>query len=524
MAPVRLRRVAVALLLVSAMLMPQAMARSTTDSEPDSPRPTPFDEAQAAEAGRQARSGQGRATASGATTAQSLTAANYVTSRVFATQYNPTTPGSVEVAVPDKCVKFAARRDTNNLARFGCSPAYRLDLDYRVVVTRANGQSAVLPANEVGPWNVDDNYWDQPDDVRPRRRFTDLPTGLPESEAAFEQDYNFKPCKNLNGTPSGRSDGADQFDRCVLNPGGLDLSVAAAAQLGIGYLRNEWVTISFLWEPTQNRSESRWEQLGGQLTSGPDVASWAEGRLDTFVRGPDNGLWHQAWDGRAWTAWAGLGGYLTSDPAVVAWAPNRLDVFARGGDYALWHRAWDGSSWSTWESLGGYLTSSPDVASWGPGRLDVVVRGGNNALWHVAWLGASWSGWEELGGALTSSPTAVSWGSNRVDIFVRGVDHALWHKAWNGRSWSLWEQLGGGLTSGPDAASRGLGRLDVVVRSGDNAMWQRTWTGSAWMSWSRVGGQLTSDPTAAAWDANRLDTLVRGPDNALWHKWLEPIY
>ncbi len=246
-------------------------------------------------------------------------AAGYATSRVFASQYNPTNPGSVEVAVPDKCVKFAARRDTNNLAKSGCSSGYRLDLDYRVVVTRASGQSAALPVNEVGPWNVDDNYWNQPGGVRPRRRFTDLPVGLPESEAAFQQDYNTKPCKNLNGTPSGRSDGADQFDRCVLNPAGIDLSVAAAAQLGLGYLKNEWVTVSFLWEPLQSRFESRWEHLGGGLTSGPDAASWGERRLDVFVRGGDNALWHKAWDGTGWSQWASLGGFLTSDPGVVSW-------------------------------------------------------------------------------------------------------------------------------------------------------------------------------------------------------------
>ncbi len=450
-------------------------------------------------------------------------AAGYATSRVFASQYNPTNPGSVEVAVPDKCVKFAARRDTNNLAKSGCSSGYRLDLDYRVVVTRASGQSAALPVNEVGPWNVDDNYWNQPGAVRPRRRFTDLPVGLPESEAAFQQDYNTKPCKNLNGTPSGRSDGADQFDRCVLNPAGIDLSVAAAAQLGLGYLKNEWVTVSFLWEPLQSRFESRWEHLGGGLTSGPDAASWGEGRLDTFVRGGDNALWHKAWDGTGWSQWASLGGFLTSDPGVVSWGENRLDVFVRGGDNALWHRAWDGIGWSQWESLGGFLTSAPDVASWDSGRLDVVVRGGDNALWHKAWNGSSWTLWQQLGGALTSAPTAVSWGPNRIDVFVRAPDNALWHKAWDGSSWSLWGHLGGALTSGPDAASWSHGRLDVVVRGPDNAMWHKIWNGSSWTQWGELGGQLTSDPSAVSSGSKRVDTFVRGPDNALWHKWLEPI-
>jgi hypothetical protein len=87
----------------------------------------------------------------------------------------------------------------------------------------------------------------------------------------------------------------------------------------------------------------------------------------------------------SWSGWESLGGGLTSDPAVASWAPGRLDTFVRGGDNALWHK-WFQGGWSNWESLGGVLTSDPAVASWSPGRLDVFVRGGDNALWHK-WYG-----------------------------------------------------------------------------------------------------------------------------------------
>ncbi len=262
-----------------------------------------------------------------------------------------------------------------------------------------------------------------------------------------------------------------------------------------------------------------WGPQGGVLTSSPDIASWGEGRLDAFVRGTDNALWHKTWDGTGWTGWESLGGYLTSDPGAVSWGPNRLDVFVRGGDNALWHRGWDGTGWTGWAWLGGHLTSAPDVASWGPGRLDVMVRGPDNALWHKAWDGTAWTGWGSLGGYLTSGPGAVSWGSNRLDVFVRGGDNALWHRVWDGTAWSGWGWLGGALTSGPDAASAARGRLDVVVRGPDNAVWQKSWTGSAWSAWASMGGAATSDPTAV-WrqGGRRMEVLVRGTDNALWHK------
>jgi len=172
----------------------------------------------------------------------------FVTYRVYATQYAPLTNGSYEVAVPDKCAKFAALGDSNTLKSFNCAPGYSLGLDYRVVVTRDNGTSATIPVKDSGPWNIDDNYWDPPSGPRPRRLFTDLPQGTPESQAAFSNGYNTQAnCKNLDGSGSGRTAGADQFGRCVLNPSAIDLSFAAASQLGMP--GSEWVTVSYLWEP-----------------------------------------------------------------------------------------------------------------------------------------------------------------------------------------------------------------------------------------------------------------------------------
>jgi hypothetical protein len=74
---------------------------------------------------------------------------------------------------------------------------------------------------------------------------------------------------------------------------------------------------------------------------------------------------------------------------------NRIDVFVRGTDNALWHKWWDGTSWGQpkterWESLGGVLTSGPGASSWAANRLDVFVRGTDNALWHKWWDGHSW--------------------------------------------------------------------------------------------------------------------------------------
>ena len=67
------------------------------------------------------------------------------------------------------------------------------------------------------------------------------------------------------------------------------------------------------------------------------MSSWQQNRLDVFVRGTDNALYHKYWNGRQWIDWENLGGVLTSAPAAVSWGPNRIDVFARGQNQNLIH-------------------------------------------------------------------------------------------------------------------------------------------------------------------------------------------
>jgi hypothetical protein len=264
------------------------------------------------------------------------------------------------------------------------------------------------------------------------------------------------------------------------------------------------------------------QSLGGSFTASPAVASWGPNRLDVFGRGGDNALWHDAWNGTAWSGWESLGGSLTSAPAAVSWGPNRIDVFARGGDNALWHKAWNGSAWTGWDSRGGSLADAPAVASWGVNRLDVFVRGGDNGLWHMSWNGSAWSGWDGQGGSLTAAPGAVSWGFNRIDVFARGTDSGLWHKAWNGSGWTGWDSRGGPTTpSAPAPASTAVNSLDVSLTGADGSLQHFGWNGSTWSA-------ITSEGPATLWrlgpaavsqpGSGHIDIFTIGPDNAVWHQ------
>src|SRR5438270_9431340 len=305
------------------VLLGAAISRlAASGSSPTIPMPGPHDPVAAARAGQLAGPAPAGAAPNAAGTRQFQAASipgpsgpgaqpqvPWATSRVFATRYDPNTAGSVEVAVPDKCVKFAALGDTGSLSNFHCGSGYPVGLDYRVLITRDNGQSMYIPVKDVGPWNIDDNYWDPADSSfpRPRRMFGDLARGTPESQAAYYNGSNtIANCKNLDGSLSGHAGGADQFDRCVLNPSAIDLSPAARAQLGM--TSNEWVTASFVWEPLDGLLAFPYGFRGGAFVAGGQ--SFDGSGTDNVVAGADGG-----------------GG-----PAVEIFKPNGVNI---GGFYAF---------------------------------------------------------------------------------------------------------------------------------------------------------------------------------------------
>jgi M6 family metalloprotease-like protein len=221
--------------------------------------------------------------------------------------------------------------------------------------------------------------------------------------------------------------------------------------------------------------------LGGGLKGRPVVAQNADGRLEVFVRGMDDALWH-IWHGgpnHGWSNWESLGGRITTDPAVGRNKDGRLEVFARGGDGALWHiwQTFQAQPWSGWHSLGGQLLGQPAVGRNADGRLEVFVRGLDRALWHV-WQGGpnhGWSNWESLGGILTTDPAVALNRDGHLDVYARGLDNALWHitQIFQAQPWSGWESLGGGLSEAPALGRTWDGQLEVFVRGLDYGLWHQ---------------------------------------------------
>jgi hypothetical protein len=259
-----------------------------------------------------------------------------------------------------------------------------------------------------------------------------------------------------------------------------------------------------------------WEPLGGSSQGPPTSTTWGPGRLDVFVRGTDNRLWHKWYDG-AWTSWELLGsppGGLTSAPSAVSWGPGRIDVFAAGADGQLWHK-WYASGWSVWQPLGGWLVGAPAAASWGSGRLDIFVRGTDNQLWHKSYQ-AGWSGWQSLGGVLTSSPGVASPADGQIDVVVPGVGGTAWYTFYDA-GWHGFESLGGRLLGSVGLSTWGPGQLDVFGRGADSNLYHQQYAGD-WSGWQMaLSGPISTGPAAVSWAPGRIDVFASGTNQQTYH-------
>jgi hypothetical protein len=284
-----------------------------------------------------------------------------------------------------------------------------------------------------------------------------------------------------------------------------------------------------------------WKDLGGYVTAPPAAASWAPGRIDTFVLGSDNTLYTKTFsEGVGWGEWASLGapsdGPLTSAPTAASFAAGRLDVFARGANNALKHIWYDSSSgaWSTWEDLGGILTSAPAAVSIRRGRIDVFVVGGAGNLFTKNWDAnrATWSEWAGLGGSPQSGgwqfdpAVAKSPDGAGIDVFLVAPDGTLQSNyyavdagpAWSNTSWFSW----GGHVEATPAVASWSGHTEVLVVGGsgaDHPLFQRSWDSATGLSEYRsLGGNWPIAPAAASAWPGKVDYLAVSPTtNTLKH-------
>ncbi|MFZ4663224.1 MAG: PA14 domain-containing protein [Caldilineaceae bacterium] len=306
--------------------------------------------------------------------------------------------------------------------------------------------------------------------------------------------------------------------------GQIYLTAGARYSLVVEYF--EWVggaTLKLLWKPPSAtqftpippewlpaQTSAVW--LGGGVVGTPSCVA-NNGRLDCFVRGTDNALHQQTWNGSSWSGWKRIGQTLTAAPSCTV-AGARYDCFFRGSDNALWQiYSLDGNTWQGPFNLGGSLTEAPSCVV-NNGRYDCFGRGTDNALYQQTWNGSRWLGWKRIGQTLTSAPNCTVNGA-RLDCFYRGSDNAQQQMlSGDGTTWAGPYHQGGALTGAPSCLAN-QERWDCFNRGMDNALYQMTWNGVLWSKRIWLGQQLTSAPTCLL-QGMQLHCFFVGNDGGLW--------
>lgn len=160
---------------------------------------------------------------------------------------------------------------------------------------------------------------------------------------------------------------------------------------------------------TQEIWATRWEDLGGDATQDPAIASWAPGRLDVFWRSTGFLLHHRWLENGVWSGIEDLGagnGSVAGSPSAVSSDVNRIDVFHFNASGNLVRRHINGNVNWTWNTETITIAAANDkpsgsldgtaVASWAPARLDVFWRGSDGHLKHI-WKPNDASSWLPVG-------------------------------------------------------------------------------------------------------------------------------
>ncbi|MFC4629823.1 hypothetical protein ACFO6V_16365 [Promicromonospora alba] len=120
------------------------------------------------------------------------------------------------------------------------------------VCAESTGRCAYAPVWDVGPWNTTDDYWNGGET---RQSWSDLPRGLPQAQAAYQDDHNR---------------GRDGFGRQVANPAGIDLGDGTFWD-AVGLTNNAWTTVTYLWTGDGPQGVVRTKNGPLNVRSGPST-------------------------------------------------------------------------------------------------------------------------------------------------------------------------------------------------------------------------------------------------------------
>jgi PKD repeat protein len=246
------------------------------------------------------------------------------------------------------------------------------------------------------------------------------------------------------------------------------------------------------------------------------------------VRGNNDRIYYQLWDGTSWMDWHTPPGATEESPSAVVYQ-NYLHMVVRGTDGRIYHGrvALSTNSFSGWTQLTGFTPSAPELTV-GNGGIILVVRGMDNRIYYRQWNGIQWGDWATLPGSTCDSPAAVAVGPNLeyLAIAVRGSnERSLWFGSvdLDTDTFSGWDYMSGSTPSRPviTAFKKGTPEaiLYFIVHGFDNNLYYK-WAqfqhvGTSWSDWGDIG--FTHNGPAATVVGDRLHIIVEGHSGTLYH-------
>ena len=246
----------------------------------------------------------------------------------------------------------------------------------------------------------------------------------------------------------------------------------------------------------------------------PVAITYREGtqpqRIYAFVRGQNNHLYVNYWNGAQWQ-WADQGTppgtTVTGQPGVITYleaGKQRIYAFVRGENDHLYVNYWNGAQWQ-WADQGTppgtTVTGQPGVITYleaGKQRIYAFVRGQNDHLYVNYWNGAQWQ-WADQGtppGAIGYSPGVITYldeaGKQRIYAFFDGENKRFYVNYWNGAQWQWVDQgtpPGTTVTGQPGVITyleAGKQRIYAFVRGQNDHLYVNYWNGARWQ-WADQG-------------------------------------
>jgi hypothetical protein len=135
------------------------------------------------------------------------------------------------------------------------------------------------------------------------------------------------------------------------------------------YLFWRWADNTLRYRHYTGSAWETWQNLGGALSTGPGAVAVDATHTTVFAGGVDGAVWYRQYSD-SWEDWKripmiGMPGNVSiaSTPSAVSPQSGRITVYLRGSDDQLWLNTYNGASWGDWIPVGGVLASGVGVAT-----------------------------------------------------------------------------------------------------------------------------------------------------------------